>query len=81
MVALILALAVTFVAASIQGVVGIGFALVSVPILALIDPSLAPVPQLLITMPLTITMAWRERRHIDASGIGSDRWPGASLAC
>ena len=82
MVALILALAVTFVAASIQGVVGIGFALVSVPILALIDPSLAPVPQLLITMPLTITMAWRERRHIDASGIGwivAGRIPGVLI--
>lgn len=81
-VALIVALAVTFVAASIQGVVGMGFALVSVPILALIDPSLAPVPQLLITMPLTIAMAWRERRHIELSGIGwivGGRIPGVLI--
>ncbi len=81
-VALIVALVVTFVAASIQGVVGMGFAMVSVPILALIDPTLAPVPQLLITMPLTIMMAWRERRHIDVSGVGwivAGRIPGVII--
>lgn len=80
--ALIAALIVTFVAASIQGVVGVGFAMVSVPILALIDPSLAPVPQLLITMPLTISMAWRERHHVRFSGIGwilGGRIPGVII--
>ncbi|MEN8234835.1 MAG: sulfite exporter TauE/SafE family protein [Actinomycetota bacterium] len=77
---LIIALIVTFIAAAIQGVVGIGFAMVSVPILALVNPSLAPVPQLLITLPLTVSMAWRERRHIESSGIGwviMGRVPGA----
>jgi uncharacterized membrane protein YfcA len=76
------ALLVTFLAASVQGVVGMGFALVSVPILALIDPRLAPVPQLLITMPLTISMAWRERRHVQLSGIGwilGGRIPGVVI--
>ncbi|MEA2023789.1 MAG: sulfite exporter TauE/SafE family protein [Actinomycetota bacterium] len=80
--ALIVALIVTFIAAAIQGVVGMGFAMVSVPILALIHPSLAPVPQLLITLPLTILMAWRERRHIELSGLGwivGGRIPGAFL--
>ncbi len=80
--ALIAALLVTFIAAMIQGVVGMGFAMVSVPILALIDPALAPVPQLLITIPLTLTMAWRERRHIAPSNIAwivGGRVPGAIL--
>jgi len=80
--ALIAALIVTFVAASIQGVVGVGFAMVSVPILALIDPSLAPVPQLLITMPLTISMAWRERHYVQFSGVGwilGGRVPGVII--
>lgn len=80
--ALITALVVTFAAAAIQGVVGMGFAMVSVPILALIHPSLAPVPQLLITLPLTVSMAWRERHHIELSGIGwivGGRIPGAIL--
>jgi uncharacterized membrane protein YfcA len=80
--AIVAALVVTFIAASIQGVVGMGFAMVSVPILALIDPSLAPVPQLLVTLPLTVSMAWRERHHIHPSGIGwiiGGRLPGALL--
>lgn len=65
-----LALGVTFLAATIQGVVGLGFAMVSVPILALIDPTLAPVPQLIITLPLTLSMAWRERTHLVLEGVG-----------
>ena len=69
LIGLAIALLVTFFAAAIQGVVGIGFAMVSVPILALIDPGLAPIPQLLITMPLTISMAWRERKHIQFSNV------------
>jgi len=80
--ALVAALVVTFIAAAIQGVVGMGFAMVSVPILILIDPSLAPVPQLLVTLPLTASMAWRERHHIQPSGIGwivGGRLPGAFL--
>ncbi len=80
--ALITALIVTFVAAAIQGVVGMGFAMVSVPILSLINPSLAPVPQLLITLPLTVSMAWRERHHIQVSGVGwiiGGRIPGAAI--
>ena len=80
--ALIAALIVTFIAAMVQGVVGMGFAMISVPILALIDPSLAPVPQLLVTLPLTLSMAWKERHHIQPSGIGwivAGRLPGAVL--
>lgn len=82
LVALAIALLVTFFAAAIQGVVGIGFAMVSVPILSLIDPVLAPVPQLLVTMPLTVVMAWRERRHIelsDVTWIVTGRVPGVLL--
>lgn len=81
-IAWIAALAVTFFAATIQGIVGVGFAMVSVPILALIDPSLAPVPQLLITLPLTVAMAWRERDHLALRGVGwvvAGRFPGALI--
>lgn len=76
------ALVVTYFAATVQGVVGLGFAMVSVPILALVDPSLAPVPQLLITLPLTVAMAWRERGHLSLRGVGwivTGRVPGAVL--
>jgi uncharacterized membrane protein YfcA len=44
-VQLVVALAVTFLGAVAQGVVSIGFGVLSVPVLSLIDPVLAPVPQ------------------------------------
>lgn len=59
-----------------------GFALVSVPILAFIDPSLAPVPQLLIALPLSMSMAWSERHHVELSDIAwivGGRVPGAVI--
>jgi uncharacterized protein len=78
---MLLAWAVTALAAGIQGVVGMGFAVLSVPVLSLVDPTLAPVPQLLVTLPLTLSMAWRERHAMDISGIGwivAGRFPGAA---
>jgi uncharacterized membrane protein YfcA len=78
----ILALAITAIAALLQGTVGVGFGMLSVPLLSLIDPSLAPAPQLLVALPLTITMAWRERKAIDLHGfwwIIGGRIPGAVL--
>jgi uncharacterized protein len=58
------ALLVTFAAAFVQGVIGLGFAIFSVPILSLIDPRMAPVPQLLLSVALTFSMAYRERHAI-----------------
>jgi uncharacterized membrane protein YfcA len=66
--ALILAFVITAIAATLQGSVGLGFAMVSVPLLTLIDPRLAPVPQLLVALPLSLAIAWRERRSIDLHG-------------
>lgn len=68
--ALVIALVVTMVAAAVQSTVGIGFAVISVPILGLLDSDLAPVPQLLVTLPLTWAMIWRERYDVDLSGVG-----------
>jgi hypothetical protein len=82
LVAWILAFAITAVAASLQGTIGIGFGMLSVPLLSLIDPSLAPAPQLLIALPITVTMAWKERAAIDLHGfwwIIGGRIPGAFL--
>ena len=60
---------VTYVAATIQATIGFGFALISVSILSLLDHRLAPVPQLFALLPLTIGMAWRERKQADLKGI------------
>ncbi|MFN3201551.1 MAG: TSUP family transporter [Bradymonadia bacterium] len=70
----------TIFASAVQGTIGFGFAVVSVPVLSLVDPSLAPVPQLLVTMPLALSMVWRERHAIELSGVGwllAGRIPGA----
>jgi len=77
-----MALAVTAVGALVQGTVGVGFGVLSVPILSLVDPVLAPVPQLLLAVPLALSMSWRERSHIDARGVTwllAGRVPGALI--
>lgn len=80
--ALIAAFVVTFMAAAIQGVVGLGFAVISVPILSLVHPSLIPGPQLVLSLPLTVAMFWRERRAFEPRGAAwvlVGRLPGAGL--
>jgi len=62
-------LVVMTVAATLQSTIGFGFAVLSVPVLLMIDPQLAPVPQLLCAVPLTLSMAWRERDALDLRGI------------
>ncbi|MBK8013122.1 MAG: sulfite exporter TauE/SafE family protein [Deltaproteobacteria bacterium] len=76
------ALAITLAAAALQGTIGVGFSVVSVPLLVLIDRRLAPVPQLLMAVPLVLLMALRERRAIDAKSVvraSIGRVPGAAL--
>ncbi len=54
--------------AVIQGSVGFGYALVTVPALALVEPSAVPATALLLAAPLTALMAIRERHHIHLRG-------------
>ena len=56
------ALGVTAVAAFVQASLGIGFAMLSVPVLAAVDPRLAPEPQLFLMLLLTLATAYRERQ-------------------
>lgn len=78
----ILAFLITVGGAVVQGTVGLGFAMVTIPILALIDPVLVPVPQLFAAVPLTLLMAWKERSDMDLHGVGwllAGRVPGAII--
>ena len=80
--ALVLAFAVTVIAAMLQGTVGFGLSVISVPVLSLVDTDLAPVPQLLVSLPLAIVMVQREWRHVDFHGVGwilAGRVPGAII--
>lgn len=75
-----LAFAITFVAATLQSTVGFGFALISVPLLELLNPVFAPVPQLVAVLPLTLAIVVRERHALDprsTAWIFAGRVPGA----
>jgi uncharacterized protein len=79
---LIAALVVTVAAATLQGTIGFGFSVLSVPILTLLYPGLTPIPQLIMVAPLTIYMALRERSSMDLKGAGwivAGRFPGAVI--
>jgi len=79
---LVIALVVTLVAATLQGTIGFGVAIVSVPVLSLLDPALTPVPQLLLALPLSAAILWRERHSVDFHGLGwiiAGRVPGALI--
>lgn len=79
---LVIGLIVTTVGAAVQGTIGFGLGVLSVPILAMVNPIMVPVPQLLVVLPLTIAMFYQERHHIIWSSTAwtlSGRIPGAIL--
>jgi uncharacterized membrane protein YfcA len=66
----------------VQGVIGFGIALVGVPIVALIEPSLLPGPMLLLATVLTLLALAREHEHVDWRGVGwamLGRLPGTAI--
>jgi uncharacterized protein len=79
---LAVAIVITALAAILQGTIGLGFAVMSVPLLLLVDPRLAPGPQLLVTLPLTLATCWREREGVcvrSACMVLGGRVPGTLL--
>lgn len=62
--------AVVFLAAFVQGTVGVGFALIVAPIFSLLHPGLIPVALLIIMLPLNFYVAARERHGLDKPGLG-----------
>lgn len=81
-VEIVIAVVVSALGAALQGVVGIGFGVVSVPILTIVDPNLTPIPQLILALPLAASIALRERRHLDLRGAAwviVGRFPGGFI--
>ncbi|MDH3653928.1 MAG: sulfite exporter TauE/SafE family protein [Myxococcales bacterium] len=75
-----IAFLVSFLAAALHSTVGFGFALLSVPVLSLLNPLFAPVPQLLVVFPLTLAIVIRERHAVEVKStlwIFAGRIPGA----
>lgn len=74
--------AVVILAAAVQGTIGLGFNIVAVPVMSLIDPVLAPVPQLILSLPQTLGAVAREHTGVDRTGVVwilLGRLPGAAI--
>ncbi len=54
----------------LQGLIGFGLALIAVPLLALLDPALVPVPVLVIASAHAVMSLAREFGHVDWRGVG-----------
>lgn len=68
--------------ALVQGAVGYGMALVAAPLLVLVDPTLVPVPLILLTSVHAALAVVRDWRYADWAGIGwamLGRLPGTGL--
>ena len=67
----------------VQGAIGFGLSLIAVPVIGLIDASALPGTMLILAIPFTGAMAWRERENIDVPGfwlIAVGRIPGTLAA-
>lgn len=81
-VVIALAGVVVALGALVQGTVGFGIALVAAPLLAILDPSLVPVPLLMITAVHAVLTLLREHVDTDWRGVGwalLGRLPGIGL--
>jgi uncharacterized protein len=75
----LLATLLAAIAACVQGTIGFGLALVSAPLLTLIDPAFVPGPLLVASAPLAVAALLREREHADVRGVAAafaGRLPG-----
>ncbi len=63
------AVAIVMLGGFVQGSIGFGLNLVIVPVIALLEPAAVPGAVLLLSLPMTTTMAWHERGHIDRDGV------------
>ncbi len=67
---IVIAIAMAAVGSLVQGSIGFGLAVVSAPILLLMNPAFVPGPTLLAAMLLVILMALRERRDVIVRDVG-----------
>ncbi len=56
------------IAAFVQGSTGLGFALISGPVIGMVEPRLLPVFLLIQMIPLNGYVTWRERHALDSAG-------------
>ncbi len=62
--------AVVYVGAVVQASIGIGLGMIASPVLLLADTAFIPAAIMLAVLPLTFTIAWVERRHVEPREVG-----------
>jgi len=65
----VVALTATLVGAVVQGSIGFGMNLVTVPVLAIVEPAALPTVAVLLGVPMSITMVRHERHSIDRGSV------------
>ena len=60
--------AVVALSAFVQGASGLGFALITTPVIGIVHAGLLPVTTLVLMIPLNAYIAYRDRAHIDRTG-------------
>lgn len=71
--------AVVYVGAVVQASIGIGLGMIASPVLLLADSDFIPAAIMLAVLPLTFTIAWVDRRHVEPREVGfalAGRVPG-----
>jgi len=71
--------AVVYVGAVVQASIGIGLGMIASPVLLLADSDFVPAAIMLAVLPLTFTIAWVDRAHVEPRDVGfaiAGRIPG-----
>jgi len=71
-----------YVGATVQASIGIGLGMIASPMLAFADPDFIPATIMIAVLPLTFTIAWADRSHIERRDVGFalvGRVPGVIL--
>lgn len=74
--------AIVAVGAFAQGIIGFGLNLIAAPVVGLVAPELLPATMVVVGAPLSLTIALRDRDHIDWTGVtwtSIGRLPGTAL--
>lgn len=61
--------AIVYLGAVMQAATGVGVGILSSPVLLLVDPAFVPACIVIVVLPLTFSVAWADRSHIDRPGV------------
>ncbi|MGB0114849.1 MAG: hypothetical protein WBP59_16645, partial [Ilumatobacteraceae bacterium] len=63
-------LVAVYIGATVQASIGIGLGMIASPMLAFADSDFIPAAIIMAVLPLTFTIAWADRAHIERRDVG-----------